>query len=302
LDGPYNDKFRQGATILPRSFYFARIRDLDGSPDFERIYWAQTDAEQAESAKPHYNEIVIDGRVEGRFIFSSALSKHLLPFALLAPATIVVPVVDKNGELSVLTSEGLHDRGFREFGKWMRQVEETWTAKRDKKADKQTVYERLDYQKELTEQNLNDRHLVLYSTSGTNISAAYVDRTLLPLRFLIDHKTYWGTFHTADEAHYLVAILNCEAVNEIIKPFQSLGLMGERDIHKKVLDVTFPPFDKDKPKHSDLVRLARAAATEAYRVVRLPAFPNHLPRQRAYVRQAVEDTMKEIDAVVKTLI
>ncbi len=275
LAGPYNNKFRQGATILPRSFYFARVKDLVGKPDFGSIYWAETDPEQAEDAKPPYDDVVVSGRVEGRFIYSSALSKHLLPFTLLDPPTIVAPVEDRDGELSIVTSEGLHDKGFREFGKWMRKVEEIWTEKREKKAEKQTVYQRLDYQKELTEQNLNDRHLLLYSTSGTNLSAAYVDRKQLDLRLLIDHKTYWASFGSEDEAHYLAAILNSEAVNEVIKPFQSLGLMGERDIHKKVLDVPFPEYNKEK--HSELVRLAKKAAREAYKAVRLPAFPGHRP-------------------------
>ncbi|MGB8802363.1 MAG: N-6 DNA methylase [Candidatus Acidiferrales bacterium] len=302
LSSPYVNKFRQGATILPRSFYFVRVRDLDGKPEFDRIYWAETDPEQAEDAKPPYDDVVVNGNVEGRFIYSTALSRHLLPFNLLDPATIVVPVGANGGELSVLKSDAMEDRGYREFGRWMKEVERVWNVKRGKKADKQTIYERLDYQGELTEQNLDDRYLVLYSTSGTNLSSACVDRDALPLRFLIDHKTYWGTFPTEDEGHFLVAILNSEAVNEIIKPFQSLGLMGERDIHKKVLDVPFPQYSKDVVKHRDLVRLAKRAAKEAARAVKLPEFPGHLPRQRSYIRTVVEGTLTEINTIVKSLI
>ena len=36
-----------------------------------------------------------------------------------------------------------------------------------------------------------------------------------------------AAFNTADEAHYLAAILNSNVPNDQIKPFQSLGLMGE---------------------------------------------------------------------------
>src|SRR5204862_2916578 len=130
----------------------------------------------------------------------------------------------------------------------------------------------------------------------------YVDREALPLRLLIDHKTYWGSFENEDEAHYLSAILNSEAVNEAIKPFQSLGLMGERDIHKKVLDVPFPQYSKEVAKHRDLVRLAKSAVKDAYKAVRIPAFPGHLPRQRAYIRTCVEEALTEINAIVKSLI
>ncbi len=47
----YEPAFKQGATILPRSFYFVRISGLDGWPDVERQYWAETDPEQAAEAK-----------------------------------------------------------------------------------------------------------------------------------------------------------------------------------------------------------------------------------------------------------
>ena len=299
---PTSTSSRQGATILPRSFYFVRVRDLDGKPEFDRIYWAETDPEQAEDAKPPYDDVVVNGNVEGRFIYSTALSRHLLPFNLLDPATIVVPVGGRRRELSVLKSDAMEDRGYREFGRWMKEVERVWNVKRGKKADKQTIYERLDYQGELTEQNLDDRYLVLYSTSGTNLSSACVDRDALPLRFLIDHKTYWGTFPTEDEGHFLVAILNSEAVNEIIKPFQSLGLIGEhRVFHKKVLDVPFPQYSKDVVKHRDLVRHAKRAAKEAARAVKLPEFPP-CPRQRSYIRTVVEGTLTEINTIVKSLI
>jgi type I restriction-modification system DNA methylase subunit len=300
--GPYNDYFRQGATILPRSFYFARIRDLKGRPDFGQVYWAETDPEQAEDAKPPYDTVTVSGMVEGHFIYCSALSKHLLPFLLLEPARIVVPVLERGGELTVIKSDELFDKGFREFGTWMKTVEQTWFEKREKKAAKQSVYERLDYQRELTEQNLGDRHLLLYSTSGTNLSAAYVDRQDLELRLLLDHKTYWASFSSEEEAHYLAAILNSEAVNEAIKPFQSLGLMGERDIHKKVLDVPFPAFNRANAKHTDLVRLAKSAAVVAKQAVKTSGFPGHLPRQRAYIRTSAAAIMEKINAIVKLII
>ena len=48
----YARLFRQGATIVPRSFYFVRVRGLDGAVDPDRLYSAETDPEQAEGAKP----------------------------------------------------------------------------------------------------------------------------------------------------------------------------------------------------------------------------------------------------------
>jgi hypothetical protein len=78
------------AGILPRSFYFVSVRDINGTIDPDRLYSVETDPEQAEDAKPPYDTVKMKGRVEGRFIFSTALSRHLLPFALVSPPPILL--------------------------------------------------------------------------------------------------------------------------------------------------------------------------------------------------------------------
>jgi type I restriction-modification system DNA methylase subunit len=300
MPGPYNKNFAQGATILPRNFYFVGFKDGKAGIDKEGVYWAKTDPIQAEDAKPPYDTVVMDGNVEGEFVYGTFLARHLLPFTVLEPAAIVVPVLEGDkGELSLLTSEALREKGSREMGRWMKRVEDIWEDKREDKADKQSVYQRLDYQRELTNQNLKDRHLVLYTTSGTNLSAACVDRKAYDLRLILDHKTYWASFDSEDEAYYLSAILNSEAVNDAIKPFQSLGLMGERDIHKKVLDVPFPVFNKEDERHKELVRLAKEAEARAKKATKLPSFPGHLPKQRAFIREQVAELLGQIDEIVR---
>lgn len=81
---PYQKAFRQGATIVPRSFYFVRAKGLDGAPDSDRTYWIETDPEQAREAKPPYKDVRLSGPVEGRFLFSAAIAKHILPFTVVA--------------------------------------------------------------------------------------------------------------------------------------------------------------------------------------------------------------------------
>lgn len=128
---------------------------------------------------------------------------------------------------------------------WMREAEKIWKEKRGRKAKRQTVYQWLDYQGKLTAQNLKQRHLVLYNAAGSNLSGARIDRESLSAPFVVEHKLYWTHCETAAEADYLAAVLNSEVVNEAIKPFQSTGLMGERDIEKKVLDWPIPLFRAD---------------------------------------------------------
>lgn len=298
----YEAAFKQGATILPRSFYFVRVNDLNGTVDPKKQYWAETDPEQAAEAKKPYDDVNMSGLVEGRFIFQSALSRHLLPFVTLDPAWVVLPLEEVEGHLKVIESEKLKKEGYRHFGKWMKDAETLWDEKRGDKASKQTLYERLDYQSELTIQSLVHRHLVLYNAAGTNVSAAYFDRHEHP-RFLVEHKLYWAAFSTVREAHYVVAVLNSETANEIIKPFQSTGLMGERDIEKKLLELPIPTFDHQNAKHNELADLGVSAWKKARSLIHTAEFPAgaSTARQRAMVRLNLETELKQIDKLVRVL-
>jgi hypothetical protein len=298
----YASAFKQGATILPRSFYFVRVTELEGQPDLENQYWADTDPEQAAEAKKPYDDVHIDGLVEGKFIFQTALSRHLLPFVSFVPAWVVLPIEEQGGQLSVVESDKLMKQGYRHFGKWMKEAENLWNTKRGDKADKQSIYERLDYQSGLTCQSLRHRHLVLYNAAGTNVSAAYFDRNLQP-RFVVEHKLYWAAFSNAREAHYVVAVLNSETANEMIKPFQSTGLMGERDIEKKLLDLPLPNFKHDNPKHNALADLGITAWKKAKGILSSGDFPigASTARQRGLIRTNLKSELSQIDKFVRDL-
>jgi hypothetical protein len=299
---PYDRSFHQGATILPRSFYFVSVRDFDGKLDPDRLYNVETDPAQAEDAKPPYDTVKMKGRVEGRFIFSTALSRHLLPFALVDPPLILLPCEAKGSHLVVVTADELRSKGYREFAKWMHEAEKLWNAARKQKAERHTVYEWLDYQGKLTAQSVEHRYLVLYNAAGTNISATVFDRRSLPMPFLVEHKLYWAAFDSEEEAHYLAAILNSNVPNDEIKPFQSLGLMGERDIEKKVLELPIPFFNDKKAQHRKLAKLSADAHRQAADFVAATTLPDSLAKKRGMVREAVNDTIEQIDAIVEGLL
>lgn len=298
----YADRFRQGATIVPRSFYFISVRSLTSPPDADALYSAETDPKQAEDAKPPYKGVRMKGQVEGRFLFFTAISRHLLPFVLLPPATVVLPLEQDAGSLRVRTASELARMGYRDIAEWMEKAERIWKRYRGAKAEQQTIYERLDYQKELTKQDLTARHLVLYNAAGTNLVAAHVDRAELSLPFIVEHKLYWGAVAGQDEGDYLTAILNASAINEAIKPFQSMGLMGERDIEKKVLELPIPRYDPSQEKHKAIARLSAQARHRAAKLILSSDFPRSLGQQRARVRGHMNDLLGDIDTIVKTLI
>ncbi len=300
----YQAVFKQGATIVPRSFYFVQINDLPEQIDPKALYWAETEPEQAAQAKKPYNDVHFSGLVDGKFIYATAVSRHLVPYSLLAPVTVVLPIEEKDHSLSVITAEELMREGHREFGKWMKDAEEIWNTKRKDKVDKQNLYERLDYQRELTRQEFRQRYLVLYNHSGMNVAAAFFDRKSHPIPFVVDVKLYWAAFSTPQEAHYVAAVLNSETVNAAIKPFQSAGLLGERDIHKKLLELPIPIFDAENPKHRKLSELGAKAREAAVKAIKTGSFPvdSSIARQRGFMRKNLRTELEQIDKLVSALL
>jgi hypothetical protein len=299
----YQNTFKQGATIVPRSFYFVRVQELNGAEQPDREYWAETDPEQALLAKKPYTDVELDGPVEGRFIYCGALARHVLPFGLLAPSTLVLPVTARDGALGMIKADAMSREGYRGFAKWMRDAEEIWAKKRADKADRQDAYQWLDYQGKLTAQNLSQRYLVLYNGDGMNVSATMFDRRSFPLRFVVDRTVYWAALSTVDEAHYLTAVLNSQTVNLAIKPFQSRGLLGERHVHKKLLELPIPIYDHEKQTHTELAELGRSAyETVASLLARGKVPDSSTARQRAFIRNRVEAELKQIDKLIAKLL
>jgi len=299
----YAKAFKQGATIVPRNFYFVTVEGLNGKPDPARLYATKTNEESALDSKPPYKEVRLQGNVEGRFLFSTAISRHVLPFALLEPARAALPLEESNGSYFTMKTHEIKRKGYREFAKWMAEAERIWVEKRGAKKS-HTLLEWLDYSGKLTSQSPNHRHLVLYNAAGTNVSATYCDRTATDLPLVVEHKLYWAAFSSPAEAFYVAAVLNSSSVNEIIKPFQSTGLLGERDIEKKLLDVPIPTFNADTALHRKLSDLGENAHRQAQEVISDQSFPAgaSLARQRAAVRTALADTLSSIDALVRKLL
>ncbi len=289
---------------MPRNFYFVTVdwRGVPFAPD--RLYAVRTDHAQARTAKPPYKEIMLSGMVEGQFLFKTAIAKHVLPFLVLEPADLFLPVEIEEGSTKLRTARELKDRGYRDAGDWMAAAEAQWEKHRGPKLARSTLVAWLDYSNKLTKQPLDRRYLVLYNAAGTNLSAAVLDRKNASRPFFVDAKLYYFPTSRVQEAHYLAAVLNADSINQIIKPFQSTGLQGERDIHKKVLELPIPTFDSAEPAHMRLSTLGATARTQLDRWIKTEpaAWPNSLARQRALVRAEVREHLAQIDELVQELL
>ena len=309
---PYKKLFKQGATIVPRTFYFVEFRS-EIPPSFaDRNIVVRTSKAVKPDAKAPWKDIEFSDLIEGKFLFLTALSRSILPFALYKPSFVVLPITieideEANKKIVLNESDKLLTDGCLKATKWFRNAENIWSIHRTEKNRKHNVYNYLNWQNKLTSQNLNARYLVIYNSSAKDANATIVDRLDYELDFIVESVAYVYYTNSIDEARYLTAILNSTAPNEMMKDFQAKGLFGPRHVHKKILDIYFPKFNSKNEKHIDLARLTQKAEEKAKTYLsenspkeELSAF--HLGRIRTEIKKQIEPEMAEIDVLVKEIL
>ena len=260
---PYGDRAKNGATIYPRVLFFVTLEKsrttiraantLTASPlrtPDDKEPWASLDLSD-----------LISKPIEADHVWNAHYGKTIVPYAALEPRKVVLPLSRKTGEL-VKNANGIRGVGASHLGDRMRRrwrlVNDLWDE--HKSADNALdLLGNIDYVSKLSTQRAPDmwplyRTRVVYTSSGRPTAAVIQDEQVI-----IDHKLYWIPCTTADEANYLVGIINSSALAEAVAPFMPKGQFGSRDLHKHLWRLPIPEYDDDNPLHRDIA----AAAVEA---------------------------------------
>jgi hypothetical protein len=81
-----------------------------------------------------------------------------------------------------------------------------------------------------------------------------------------------------------------------------MGLLGERDIEKKVLELPIPQFDGKDQVHRRLAELGESASKAVAKAILDGTIEGTLATRRRLARQAAADQLKEIDVLVKDML
>lgn len=298
----YYNLFFAGASIYPRCFWY--VERQPHSADHMTTPHLQTSADAAHEAKKPW-QVKIRGRIDKQYLYGTVLSKTLLPFAIARTEPVFLPVKRTRDKSSMLNSRDLQALGHLESASWLFDCEKFWDEHRA--STNYSLVEWLNYNQKLTKQNLRADHLVLFNTSGTNLTAAVyhkkdAKRGSLPIKgFVAGHKTYYFYPSSIDEGDYLCAILNSDIVNWAIKPYQSQGLFGERDICRRAFEVcAIPKFDAKNHIHAQLANLGRECRED------MDPYVDKLEGRVGKVRQEVRSILKSqigrINRLVKQLL
>ena len=262
-----------------------------------------------------------EGNVEARFLYCVLTSTELVPFGHLPLRIAILPIEVQGKNFRLIDSGEAESRGFQGLAEWLKKCEMEWKNRGGAK-NKIDVYGWLNYRNKLTRQNPEMRFRVVYPMSATNLVASVIDLQRMDLSMglgdslismnglVMDYKVFYCDVRGEDEAFYLCAVLNSRVIDEIIKPMQSRGLFGPRDITKKPLELPIPRYNHTNTIHKEISELGKKASKVVYS--QLPKItdrykgkvlvPQHVARIRKASREFIMDILDQIDENVASIL
>jgi hypothetical protein len=160
-----------------------------------------------------------------------------------------------------------------------------------------TLLERIDYQRSLSQQFPISKYRLVYAKSGMYLAAAIVTEPAV-----IEQTLYWASAHDLQEARYLEAIANSDALTQMLRPLQARGEHNPRHYAKDIWQVQIPMFDPNSKAHMQLVGLAEEAEAIADAVA-LPV-GKRFETLRRKIREAIAatNTGVQIETAVTALL
>ena len=116
-------------------------------------------------------------------------------------------------------------------------------------------------------------------------------------RFVAESVTYHYSSDDENVIDFLTGVLNSKTINKIIKPFQSAGLAGPRDIHKLPLKIDIPLYNVNISIHVTIANKANEISSKASNL-EIPDSINALGKRRQYIRDQMERDFQELDELV----
>ena len=248
--------FLQGADIMPRTLVFHKAtKQANGKWSLSRIPRQQDELSYLVSDAKKHQDFSLDARsIDEQFIYDCFMSNHLLPFILCAPAKALLPMKkNAEGKWVVIDEPDIATYGASNLAVFSRIFSTTRESARE-------YFDRVNYRNKLNPQQFDnatrEHHIVLAGAGGGFTCAAYTSMDSLDRsKTIIDQTLYWYIAKSENEALYITALLNSQALDSLISDFQPEGAMGRRHVHKLPYAVT-PPFEPDEPTHMLVVEKA----------------------------------------------
>ena len=264
-ESPYGGYSRQGATIVPRCFFF--VNETANTAIVQAAPTVTVNPRKGSQDKAPWKDLdltAITGQtVENRHLFNVHLGETIAPYVALEPLKALLPL--KRGDAAIPTDDD--GPGGIRLGGLERRMRERWkTVSRlweDNKAlaNNLNLLGQLDYMGKLSSQldwqrDSGSRPIrIVYTSAGQPTASLLHDENMV-----VDYKLFWVACKNTEEANYLLAIINSATLREAVRPLMSKGQFGARDLQKHLWKLPIPEFDAAQELH---VAIAEAGATAA---------------------------------------
>ena len=279
---PWAERFRQGATIVPRMLFFVTRRAASplGMPAGKISVCS---LQRTNDKEPWKSLPPLEGVVESEFLRPVLLGESIFPFRIGNTFETVLPW-DREGLM-----DGQSDRldAYEGLAAWWRRAEADWEENRS--SERLTLIEQLDYQHKFRQQFPIQPERIVYNKSGMHLVASRLN----DLRVVIEDSVCWATAVSTAEAQYLCAILNTVTFTELARPFMSYG-KDERHFAKHIWQIPVPLYDPSDDLHR---RLSMRGAELEAAIGKLELDPSrHFAAVRRDIRQFISKSEPGRDA------
>ncbi len=310
---PYDSLSRLGAILYPRCLLF--VHETENPAIVRAGQTVTVNPRRGSQDKRPWRDLdltaITQQTAEAAHLFDVYLGESVAPYVTLDPLKALLPV--KRADPLIAISADTDGVGGVRLASLRRGMRERWRIVSGLWEDNKSSVNKLDligqfdYWGHLSAQlewkrDPGNRPLrVVYTKSGVPTAAVLSDDEAV-----IDHTLFWVVCKDAQEAYFLLAIINSHALYEAVAPLMPKGQFGARHLQKHLWKLPIPEFDRGDPLHVAVSRAGRAAAEGA--ACELAALRQTRPRltwriarrelrkslQSSKEGKAVEDTVTEL--------
>ena len=267
-DSPYGGYSRQGATIVPRCLFF--VEETANTAIVQAAPTVTVNPRRGSLDKAPWKDLdltALTGQtVENRHLFDVHLGETIAPYVTLEPLKSLLPLRQGDAAIPTDLTDPNSPGGIR-LGGLERRMRERWQTvshlweSHKALANNLNLLGQLDYMGKLSsqlewQQDAGDRPVrVVYTSAGQPTASIIEDDDIV-----VDYKLFWVACMSLEEANYLLAIINSNALQEAVRPLMSKGQFGARDLQKHLWKLPIPDFDPSEELH---VTIAESGATAA---------------------------------------
>ena len=279
----YAKEFRVGATLFPQSLV---VFERPGERSRGVVYF------KTNPAKGAWRNTERQGNVEDRFVKPALFSRLLLPFGTTGHSHIIAPFdADSKSVMESLP----HGNDVQRFNLYWSEANADYVQIKSPKSP-ETLAKRVDLFGNLSAQLKIDLPKIVYSTSGSIMTAAIVSSDVV-----ISHSLYWTAPQDLAAGHYLAAIFNAKCLGDFFK--DACRASDRSFMLLPVQNLPIPAYDGGNEHHAELAAQSqRAHARVAALVAERQSARRRINRNDVLRDAALQAILAEIDAGVRAIL